>query len=136
MGTPWTAWLALAGGILLEAGATTCMKLSDGYKGDLQWTIGFYVLYAASLSVLPFAMEHINMSTCYATWAGIGTALTTVIGVVGFKDHFNSQKAMAITGIIGCVVWLHLSDGDGGSAVLVPQQSEAEQAPLRHAGPT
>ena len=98
------AWLLLILAILLEVAGTTSMKLSDGFSRVLP-SVLIYVFYAASFTVLPFALQAIELSTAYAVWSGLGTTVTAIIGFVYFHDTVNKTKILALAAIIcGCVV--------------------------------
>ena len=98
------AWLLLVLAILLEVAGTTSMKLSDGFT-HLIPSILIYVLYAASFTVFPFALQSIELSTAYAVWSGLGTTVTAIIGFIYFQDTVNKTKIIALVAIVcGCVV--------------------------------
>ena len=103
-GSIYKYWLFLFLAILLEVFGTTAMKLSDGLTKVLP-TIMIYVAYGLSFVVFPLALKHIDLSTAYAIWSGVGTMLTCIIGFVYFGDSINWMKIVAIICIIaGCVV--------------------------------
>ena len=107
------AWLLLLLAILLEVAGTTSMKLSEGYANLLP-SILIYVLYAASFTVFPFALQAIELSTAYAVWSGLGTTITAIIGFVYFQDTVNKTKIVALVAIIfGCVVLNFADEIDG-----------------------
>ncbi|MDX8405161.1 MAG: multidrug efflux SMR transporter [Mariprofundus sp.] len=102
------AWIWLGLAIVLEVGGTVCMKLSEGFERWLPAVV-MLVLYIASFSALALALKRIELGTAYAIWAGIGTALIALIGIVIFKEAATAMKMVAITLIISGVVLLHLS---------------------------
>ena len=107
------AWLLLVLAILLEVAGTTSMKLSEGFTRIIP-SILIYVLYAASFSVFPFALQAIELSTAYAVWSGLGTTVTAIIGFVYFQDTVNKTKIVALVAIIfGCVVLNFADEIDG-----------------------
>lgn len=101
-------WLYLALAIILEVMGTTSMKLSEGFSKIVP-SIAMMLLYIASLAALTMALKKIEMSIAYAIWAGIGTALIALIGVILFKEELNLLKVLSIGLIIAGVVGLHLS---------------------------
>lgn len=101
-------WLYLALAIILEVMGTTSMKLSEGFSKIVP-SIAMMLLYIASLAALTMALKKIEMSIAYAIWAGIGTALIALIGVVLFKEELSLLKVISIVLIIAGVVGLHLS---------------------------
>ena len=101
-------WLALAGAIALEVSGTVSMKLSEGFT-KLIPSVLIFVFYAASFAVLTLALKKIDVGVAYAVWAGVGTALIAIIGVMYFKEPFSALKAFSIVLIIAGVVGLNLS---------------------------
>jgi small multidrug resistance pump len=104
------AWVLLLAAILLEVCGTTCMKLSEGFT-KLVPSLLLFVFYVAAFTCLTFAVKVINISTAYAIWAGLGTALIAVIGFCYFKDDVTPLKIGCIVLIIVGVVGLNLQTG-------------------------
>ncbi len=103
------SWVYLAIAIILEVAGTTAMKLSEGFT-KLMPSVAMGVFYIASLSVLTLALKRIDMSIAYAIWAGIGTSLITIIGIIYFKEPVTLLKTLSIVLIIIGVVGLNLSN--------------------------
>ncbi|RDE24935.1 QacE family quaternary ammonium compound efflux SMR transporter [Motiliproteus coralliicola] len=101
-------WFALAGAIILEVSGTISMKLSDGFT-KLVPSVLIFVFYAASFAILTLALKKIDIGIAYAIWAGVGTALIAVIGVLYFKEPYSIMKGVSIFLIIAGVVGLNLS---------------------------
>jgi small multidrug resistance pump len=97
-------WQWLATAILLEAAGTTSMKLSMGFT-ILGPSVLVFVCYAGSLGALTIALRAIDIAIAYAIWAGAGTALIAVIGIVWFHEPGGLLKwaslATIVTGIVG-----------------------------------
>ena len=53
-------------------------------------------------------MKKIDLGIAYAIWAGLGTALITVIGILWFREPATAMKLLSILLIIGGVIGLHL----------------------------
>ena len=104
------AWVFLFVAIFIETCGTACLKLSNGYK-NLVPSVLFFCCYALSLGILPLALKQIPMSICYAVWAGTGTALTTIVSVVFFKDNISWGKGLSIVGIIISLALLNYFEG-------------------------
>ena len=102
------SWGYLAIAIILEVAGTTAMKLSEGFT-KLAPSIAMGVFYIASLSVLTLALKRIDMSIAYAIWAGVGTSLITIIGIIYFKEPVTLLKTLSIVLIIIGVVGLNLT---------------------------
>ncbi len=104
-----TSWLYLIASILLEVSGTTCMKLSEGFT-RLWPSVFVAVFYLLSLGGLTLALKQIDISLAYAIWAGIGTALIALIGIVCFQEPASPLKFISLVLVILGVVGLHLSD--------------------------
>ena len=103
------SWVYLAIAIIFEVAGTTAMKLSEGFT-KLVPSIAMGVFYIASLFALTLALKRIDMSIAYAIWAGVGTSLITVIGIIYFKEPITLLKTISIALIIIGVVGLNLSN--------------------------
>lgn len=95
--------------IAFEVCGTTCMKLSEGFSKFLP-SILIFVFYAISFFFFTLALKGIDVSIAYAIWAGLGTALITVIGIFWFKEPVNALKMASLFFVVAGVVGLHLSD--------------------------
>lgn len=102
-------WLFMCGAIALEVTGTISLKLSDGFTKPLFVAITV-VGYLASFGCLGMALKGLSVSTAYAIWAGVGTALVAIIGMVFLSEHANMIKYASIALIIMGVVGLHLAD--------------------------
>ena len=85
------------------------MKLSEGFSRLLP-SILIFVFYAFSFFFFTLALKGIDVSIAYAIWAGLGTALITVIGISFFREPINALKMASLFFVIMGVVGLHLSD--------------------------
>jgi small multidrug resistance pump len=92
----------------LEVAGTTCMKLSQGFS-RLVPSVLIVVFYAGSLASLTFALKTIEVSTAYAIWSGLGTALIAGIGCWFFGEVLNSFKVAGVLLVVSGIVLLHLS---------------------------
>ncbi len=101
------SWLYLTGAIILEVAGTSCMKLSEGFS-KLIPSVLIFVFYGLSFVGLTIALKKIDVSIAYAVWAGIGTALIAVIGILYFKEPLTLVKVLSIFLIIIGVVGLNL----------------------------
>jgi len=101
-------WFYLILAILFEVAGTTSMKVSEGFTKVVP-SVMMFIFYILSLTALTFALKKIEMSTAYAIWGGLGTALITIIGIVFFSETVSLLKVGSILLIIVGVVGLHLS---------------------------
>jgi small multidrug resistance pump len=100
-------WLYLLVAILTEVVGTTLMKVSQGLTRILP-TVMMFVLYAISFVFMALALKKIEVSTAYAIWSGLGTALIAVIGIAWFRESINLPKLMGLVLIVVGVVLLNL----------------------------
>ncbi|WP_410768855.1 DMT family transporter [Fontibacillus sp. BL9] len=102
------AYLFLTIAILSEGFASSMLKLSQGFK-KIWPTISVIVGYGVAFYSLSLALKSIELGTAYAIWAGVGTALTTMIGVLFYKEAFGFKRAIGIFLIIFGVVLMKLA---------------------------
>ena len=103
-------WLYLIIAILTEVVGTTMMKVSQGLT-KLGPAALMFLMYAVSFVFMALALKKIEVSTAYAIWSGLGTALIATIGIMAFRESFNLPKAAGIMLIIGGVLLLNLKGG-------------------------
>ena len=58
--------------------------------------------------LLSTAMKYLPLNISYATWAGLGLVLTTLVSVIIFKENINLISIFSITLIIIGVVLLNV----------------------------
>jgi small multidrug resistance pump len=102
------SWLLLVAAIVLEVCGTTCMKLSQGFT-RLVPSVLLFVFYGFSFGTMTLAIKRIEVSTAYAIWSGLGTALIASIGILWFKESFGPVKAVSLVLIVLGIVGLNLS---------------------------
>jgi small multidrug resistance pump len=98
----------LAAAILLEISGTTALKLSDGFTRPLPAAV-VVICYVSSFVVLSWALRGIDLSTAYAIWSGVGTALVAAIGIAWFGEPAGIWKLLSLGLIIAGVAGLHLA---------------------------
>ncbi|MFJ5763816.1 DMT family transporter [Lysinibacillus sp. NPDC093210] len=96
--------------IVSEVFASSMLKLTAGFKRLLP-SLGVAIGYGAAFYFLSLTLQSLPIGTAYAIWAGLGTALTAVVGVVFYKEYFNVKKLAGILLIIIGVVILNLAGG-------------------------
>lgn len=94
--------------IISEVFASSMLKLTNGFK-RLFPSIGVVVGYGTAFYFFSLTLQSLAIGTAYAIWAGIGTALTAIIGIVFYKELFNLKKIIGILLIIVGVVILNLA---------------------------
>ena len=98
------AWILLFAAILLEVAGITSMKLSRGFSETLP-SIAVPVFYVFSALAVILALKRLELSTAYAIWSGVGTALAALIGVAYFREPLSLFKiaslALVVLGVVG-----------------------------------
>ncbi len=67
-----------------------------------------FVFYGACFSVFALALKRIEVSTAYAIWSGLGTALIALVGCLYFKESVTTLKIVGLLLVISGVVALNL----------------------------
>jgi multidrug transporter EmrE-like cation transporter len=101
-------WVVLAIAIVLEVCGTLCLKMSNGMTRLLP-VLGVAVFYVSTFVLMAISMKTLEVGTAYAVWAGLGTALITVAGIVMFGESFAWTKILGTALIVAGVVFLHAS---------------------------
>jgi small multidrug resistance pump len=93
-------WIYLLTAILFEVAGITSMKLSRGLSEPLP-SLAVIVFYLATAVIL--ALKRLELSTAYAIWSGVGTALASMIGIAYFREPLTLFKlgSLALV-ILGC----------------------------------
>jgi small multidrug resistance pump len=104
MGTAM-ALLMLAVGA--EVGATAALPRTESFHHPV-WTPIVLLGYAVSIWLLALVVRQMPVSVAYAIWAGMGTALIAVVGVVLLGESWDLVKVAALAMIVVGVVVLNL----------------------------
>ncbi|RCJ19144.1 hypothetical protein A6S26_27205 [Nostoc sp. ATCC 43529] len=98
------SWIYLIAAIIFEVSGTTCMKLSEGFTKIVP-SVLIFVFYALCLTFLTLAFKKLEVSVAYSVWAGLGTILVAMIGMIWFRESATLTKlisiALIIIGLIG-----------------------------------
>ncbi len=105
-----TAFSFLMLAIIAEVFASSLLKRTEGFT-RIGPSIGVVVGYGTAFYCLALTLKVIPIGTAHAIWAGLGTALTAIVGVVLYKERFNRKKVLGILCIILGVVVLNLAGG-------------------------
>ena len=101
-------WLILAIAILLELSGTICLKLSHGFSRLLP-SIGVVCFYLGSFALMAQSLKSLEVGIVYAIWAGVGTALIAVVGVLAFGETVTAFKILGLLMIIGGTFLLRMA---------------------------
>ncbi|MEH1840300.1 MAG: multidrug efflux SMR transporter [Nostoc sp.] len=105
-----TGWIYLIAAILFEVSGTTCMKLSQGFT-KVGPSIFIAVFYGLCFAFLTLALKKIEVSVAYSVWAGLGTVLIAIIGIIWFRESATLIKLISIALIIMGVIGINASGG-------------------------
>ncbi len=106
----YTAYLYLAGAIIMEVIATSFLKSSESFTRLLPSliTIGGY---AASFFLLSIALRTMPTGVAYALWSGIGIVLISLIGWFWFGQALDGAALAGIGLIMAGVIVINLFSG-------------------------
>ncbi|GIP37179.1 multidrug resistance protein EbrB [Paenibacillus sp. J31TS4] len=116
-------YLALA--IACEAFGSVMLKLSDGFAKLLP-TIGVAAGFLTAFFLFSLSLKGLALSTAYAVWSGVGTALTVVLGVLLFQEALSPARLSFLLLLVAGIVVLTRagteakSDGPDASAGKTP----------------
>ncbi|MEC1181658.1 DMT family transporter [Bacillus altitudinis] len=100
--------LYLTGAILTEVFGSTMLKLSQGFTQVLP-SMGVLIGFGCAFTFLSLALKTIELSSAYATWSGVGTALTTLVGLVLFNETIHMKGFIGLALVICGVIVLNQS---------------------------
>lgn len=102
-------WFMLAIAIAAELGATTALKLSDGFSrpGPSALVVAGYGL---SFYMLAQVLKTQEVGIVYAIWSGAGLAIIALIGVVFLNESVSIYKIAGLASILAGVLLLHLAE--------------------------
>lgn len=101
------AYVYLAIAIVCEVIGTTFLAKSEQFTRLLP-TLIMGVLYALSFYLLTQTLKTIPLGIAYALWGGLGVVLTSLVGVVIFKQSLDTAAVVGIAMIVGGVVVMNL----------------------------
>ncbi len=101
------AYVLLIVSIVCEVFGSSMLKATNGFKKLLP-TLGLVIGYGLAFYCLSLSLQTLSLGVAYAIWAGLGTALTALVGVLVYKEDFNRKKVWGILLIIGGVILLNM----------------------------
>lgn len=100
------AWVQLIFAIGVEIAGTSLLKLSAGFSHPFIGMAGM-LLYGLAIFSFSRALSKIPLSVGYAIWAGVGTAITGLIGIWAFGEILTGLKVIGFVAIIAGVILLN-----------------------------
>lgn len=83
---------------------TTLLKIFH-IKQQYRFLLYVGICYVTAFVAMTLSLRYIALSVVYAVWSGVGTVLTTVIGIYYFQEKINSRKifflCLVILGVVG-----------------------------------
>jgi small multidrug resistance pump len=101
------AFLLLGVAIVIEVGATALLPKTQGLTQP-GWAVGVLAGYGVSIWLLTLVVKQVPVSVAYALWAGAGTALVAVVGLLFLGEHLSWVKGLSLALIVAGVVGLNL----------------------------
>lgn len=99
-------WILLGLTIVSEVVGIYFQKLSNGYERIVP-TVLMALCYLFATWGVGIVMKQLDMGITYAIWAGAGTALAAMMGVVLFNENMDITKFVGIVLVIIGVVLLN-----------------------------
>jgi len=100
-------YLCLAIGIATEVFGSTLLRCSDGFRNK-KAGIGCLIAYAIAYYLVAVSMRELPLNIAYATWCGVGTLCTMLIGVFYFKEKFRRSGYVGLVILLGGIIALNL----------------------------
>ena len=101
--------------IVSEVLGTTFMKMSDGFTHPV-FGLATAACYIIAFVLLTLALKHLSLGMAYGIWGGVGTLLTTLVGIVVWNDPFSVVVGIGMIAVVA------------GIALLSKGTQEAEEA--------
>jgi len=102
------AFLLLGVAIVIEVVASALLPKAQGFTHP-GWTAAVLIGYGLSIWLLTVVVKQMPVSVAYAVWAGAGTALVAVVGLLFLGEHLSWVKAVSLGLIVAGVVGLNLA---------------------------
>ena len=99
-------WFLLGLTILSEVIGIYFQKSSNGYERIVP-TVLMGLCFLFETWGVGIVMKQLEMGITYAIWAGVGTALAALMGMVVFNESVNAVKVVGIICVILGVVLLN-----------------------------
>ncbi|WP_251356105.1 quaternary ammonium compound efflux SMR transporter QacG [Staphylococcus aureus] len=93
--------------IATEIIGTSFLKASEGFT-KLWPTLGTLLSFGICFYFLSLTIKFLPLNITYATWAGLGLVLTTIISVIVFKENVNLISIISIGLIVIGAVLLNV----------------------------
>lgn len=102
-------WFMLAIAIAAELGATTALKLSDGFTRPVPSAL-VVAGYGLAFYLLAQVLKTQEVGIVYAIWSGAGLAIIALIGVLFMGESVTPYKVAGLVAILTGVVLLNMAE--------------------------
>ena len=89
------SYVYLIGAILCEVTGTMLLPISKNFTKPLI-SITLVLAYVMAFYLLTFALKEIPLAIAYATWAGMGIFLITVLGYFFYSESLQWQTVLGL----------------------------------------
>ena len=89
------SYVYLIGAILCEVTGTMLLPISKNFTRPLI-SITLVIAYVMAFYLLTFALKEIPLAIAYATWAGMGIFLITVLGYFFYSESLQWQTVFGL----------------------------------------
>ena len=110
MGPAAMAYVQLGAAILVEVGATACLKHSEGMSRLLP-TLASLLGYGISFYLLSKVLNVVPMGISYGIWSGIGIVLVSLLGLLVFGQKLDLAACLGLGLIVLGVLVIHFFSG-------------------------
>jgi len=101
------AWVYLAVAILAEVSGTVALRFVSGLSRPVPLAI-VVAGYGLAFYLLMRTLKLLSLGLTYAVWAGAGTALVAIVGMLALDEPVNAPKLLGIVLVIAGIVTLNL----------------------------
>ena len=110
MDSRFFAWLLLGISVVSEVAGTVALRQSDGFA-RLAPALIAGSCYVLAVWLMSISMKQLEMGLTYAVWAGSGTALTALVGIVVFGESTNFPKLAGLAFIVAGLALMGIGSG-------------------------
>lgn len=93
--------------VTIEVASTAALPRTREFHDPL-WSALVIGGFAVSLWLVAIVVRTMSVSTTYAIWSGLGTALVAIIGAVFLGEQLTLARALCLLLIVAGVVGLNL----------------------------
>ena len=101
------AWWLLVASIAAEVVGTIALRYTEGFTRVLP-SLAVCSLYGLAIWLMALAVRQLEVGLAYAVWAGAGTALTALVGMLWFGEAAHAARLLGMGLIVLGVVCVNL----------------------------